>query len=492
MSENNPVSGRLEGPVMDKSARRLGTEPVIKLLVGFSLPAIVGTIVTSMYSVIDRIFVGQVVGPLAIAGMGLTFPISLVLMAFGMLIGIGTSARISISLGRQDTSGAEKILGTAFTLVLFTAFSLTILGTVFLDPILSLFGSSPDTLPYARQFIGIILLGAVFQFTGFGLNGVIGAQGHPRISMMTMVINALLNIILLIVFIYYLGWGVRGSALATLIAQAASAIWVFAFLRSKRSMLKIRLKHMIPDWKIVMGIVSIGMAPFAMQIAGSVVNAILNRGLKEYGGDMAVGAMSAIFSLTMLLVMPVIGINHGMQPIAGYNYGARKYDRVKRTLLLAMTGATAHLAVMTFLIQGFPHFFIQLFSTDPELVEIGTAGIGKFLLALPLAGIQIVGAHFFLAIGKAGKSLLMNLLRQVIILIPALLILPRFFGLTGVWYSMPLADFIAVCITGAFILHELGRLDRAHADSMNATSPLAPEERERLGLIENEEYPLQG
>jgi len=332
----------------------------------------------------------------------------------------------------------------------------------------------------------------VFQFIGFGLNGVIGAQGHPRVSMMTMVLNAVINIVLLIVFINHLGWGVRGSALATLIVQAASAAWVFGFLRSKRSMLKIRLRHMRPDRMIAMGIASIGMAPFAMQVAGSAVNAILNRGLKEYGGDMVVGAMSAIFSLTMLLVMPVIGINHGMQPIAGFNYGAKKYDRVKRTLLLAMAVATAHLAMMTALIQGFPHFFIRLFSADPELVDIGTSGIRKFLLALPLAGIQLVGAHFFLAIGKAGKSLVMNLLRQVIILIPALIMLPRFFGLAGVWYSMPLADFIAVCITGVFILYELGHLDRAHADSLKGGPALTREERERLGAVETEEYPLQG
>jgi Na+-driven multidrug efflux pump len=254
---------------MDQNAKRLGEEPIAKLLVGFSAPAIVGTIVTSMYSVIDRIFVGHVVGPFAIAGMGLTFPISLVLMAFGMLIGIGTSARISISLGRKDIEGANRILGNAFSLVLIASVALTATGIALLDPILSLFGSSPDTLPYARQFIGIILLGTVFQFIGFGLNGVIGAEGHPRISMMTMLLNASLNVVFLALFIYVLGWGVRGSALATLIAQAASAAWVFSFLRSKKSMLKIKLRHMRLDRRIVAGIVSIGMAPFAMQMAGA-------------------------------------------------------------------------------------------------------------------------------------------------------------------------------------------------------------------------------
>jgi len=477
---------------MDQNAKRLGEDPILKLLIGFSTPAIIGTIVTSMYSVIDRIFVGHIVGPLAIAGMGLTFPISMVLMAFGMLIGIGTAARVSISLGRQDVEAAERTLGNAFALVLIVSLALTTLGIIFLDPILSLFGSSPDTLPYARQFIRIILLGAVFQFIGFGLNGVIGAEGHPRISMMTMLLNASLNIIFLIIFIYGLGWGVRGSALATLIAQGASAAWVFFFLRSKKSMLTIRLKNMRIDKTIVLGILSIGMAPFAMQMAGSFVNAILNRGLKFYGGDMAVGAMSAIFSLTMLLVMPVIGINHGMQPIAGYNYGAEKYARVMKVLKLAIIGATIHLTIMFILIETFPHFFIQLFSRDAELVAIGTRGIRIFLLALPLAGIQIVGAHFFLAVGKALKSLLLNLLRQVIVLIPLLLVLPKFFGLTGVWASMPIADCIAVCITGVFVLYELAHLERAHATTLAGAPSASPGEQELLGTIEPAEYPMQG
>ncbi|HNV49021.1 MAG TPA: MATE family efflux transporter, partial [Spirochaetota bacterium] len=331
----------------------------MKLLVGFSAPAIVGTIVTSMYSVIDRIFVGLVVGPLAIAGMGLTFPISLVLMAFGMLIGTGTAARVSISLGQKDLASAERILGNGISLVLIASLSLTVSGLIFLDPILSLFGGSPATLPYARQFIGIILLGAVFQFLGFGLNGVISAQGHPRIAMMTMILNAALNIVLLILFIYGFGWGVRGSALATLIAQATSAAWVMGFLRSRRSMLRIRLRNMRLDRRIVLAIASVGMAPFAMQFTGSFVNAILNRGLKEHGGDMAVGAMSAIFSLAILLVMPVIGINHGMQPIVGYNFGAQKYDRVKKTLTLAIAGATIHLSAMFALVQIGPEFFIR-------------------------------------------------------------------------------------------------------------------------------------
>ncbi|HOS38690.1 MAG TPA: MATE family efflux transporter [Spirochaetota bacterium] len=470
---------------MERNAQRLGEEPILKLLVGFSAPAIVGTIVTSMYSVIDRIFVGQVVGPLAIAGMGLTFPISLVLMAFGMLIGTGTAARVSISLGQKDLASAERILGNGISLVIIASLSLTVSGLIFLDPILSLFGGSPATLPYARQFIGIILLGAVFQFLGFGLNGVISAQGHPRIAMMTMILNAALNIVLLILFIYGFGWGVRGSALATLIAQATSAAWVMGFLRSRRSMLRIRLRNMRLDRRIVLAIASVGMAPFAMQFTGSFVNAILNRGLKEHGGDMAVGAMSAIFSLAILLVMPVIGINHGMQPIVGYNFGAQKYDRVKKTLTLAIAGATIHLSAMFALVQIGPEFFIRLFSDDPGLVSIGTHGMGIFLLAMPLVGVQIVGAHFFLAIGKAAKSVLLNMLRQIFILIPALIILPRFFGLNGVWMSIPIADAIAVCITGAFVLYEIRHLQRAHDASLTAG-------KEHYEGLSEPEYPLQG
>ncbi len=451
---------------MNKNAKRLGEENVNRLLFQFSLPAIVGALVNSFYALIDRIFVGQYIGKEAFAGVGITFPITLVLMAFGMLIGIGTTARVSIKLGEQKPAEAEHIIGNAFALQLISSFILTSLGLFFLDDLLVLFGASPEIMPYANDFISIILLAAAFQFIGFGLNGILAAEGHPRLSMFTMILNATVNILLLILFIIILKMGVRGSALATLIAQAVTAIWVVVFLRSKKSMLKLRIKNMALKKEIVLGIFSIGISPFAMQIAGSFVMAILNRRLSQYGGDAAVGAMNAIFGTAIFLFMPMIGISQGAQPIIGYNYGAGLYARVKGTYKTAVLAASAYSLLCFILIQSFPHFFIQMFTSDPEITDIGTHGIRIYTAMFPLIGFQMISANFFLAIGKAGKSLLMNMLRQVIVLMPLLIILPGFFSLNGIWISVPLSDIISSILTSIFLIIEIRRLDEAHAASL--------------------------
>jgi putative MATE family efflux protein len=451
---------------MDKNAKRLGEENVNRLLFIFSLPAIIGALVNSFYALIDRIFVGQFVGKEAFAGVGITFPISLILMAFGMLIGMGTTARVSIKLGEQKIEEAEQIMGNAFALQLIFSFVLTSLGLFFLDDMLLFFGASAEIMPYAKDFISIILLAAVFQFTGFGLNGIISAQGRPRLSMLTMILNAAVNILLVALFIGVFKMGVAGSAIATLIAQAVSAIWVLCFLRSKKSMLKLRIRNMALKKEIITGIFSIGMSPFAMQIAGSLVFTILNRRLVHYGGDAAVGAMNAIFGTAIFMVMPMIGISQGAQPIIGYNYGARLFNRVKITLRTAILAASIYAAVVFILIQSFPHFFIQLFTNDAGIVDIGTHGIRIYTAMLPIIGFQIVSATFFLAIGKAVKSLLMNMLRQVIVLIPLLLILPLYFGLNGVWASVPLSDIISAALTAFFIFMEIRELNKAHAISL--------------------------
>jgi putative MATE family efflux protein len=448
---------------MYSNAKRLGEENINKLLFSFSLPAIIGALVNSFYALIDRIFVGQFVGKEAFEGVGITFPIALVLMAFGMLIGIGTTARVSIKLGEQKKDEAEQILGNAFTLQLIFSFVLSSVCLFFLDDLLYFFGASAEILPYAKQFISIILLAAVFQFVGFGLNGILAAEGHPRLSMLTMILNAGINIVLLILFIRVLKWGVAGSALATLIAQAVAAAWVLGFLRSKKSMLKLRVKNMALKKEIILGIFSIGMSPFAMQIAAGLVMAVLNRRLTQYGGDAAIGAMNAMFGTTIFMVMPLIGISQGAQPIIGYNYGARLYKRVKKTLKAAIVVATIHAVTVFVLMQSIPHFFIQLFTNDPEIVTIGTHGIRIYTLLLPVIGFQIISANFFLSIGKAWVSLLMNMLRQVIILIPLLIILPPFFDLDGIWMSVPISDLSAAMLTAVFVIIEIRRLDEAHA-----------------------------
>ena len=338
---------------MEDKTRVLGEKPVGKLLVEFSIPAIVGTVANSLYTIIDRLFVGNVVGADAIAGMSLTMPISFVIMAFGMLIGVGSGSLISIRLG-ENKEEAEKILGNAFMLSLIISVVVSGIFLLTLNPLLTHFGASPKTLPYARQFISIILYGSLFQYLSFGLSAVIRAEGNPRVAMGVMLINAGINIVLDFIFIYLLGFGLRGTAVATVISQAVSATWVLLYFRGKTSVLKLRGRNMALQMNILKGIFAIGMAPFFMQLIASVVNILYNRGLAQYGGDAAIGAFGIINTITMFILMPIFGINQGAQPIIGYNYGALEFGRVKKTLKLAIIAATGMIANLSvFFTRGF-------------------------------------------------------------------------------------------------------------------------------------------
>jgi putative MATE family efflux protein len=445
---------------MEERTQTLGEKPVGKLLLEFSIPAIIGMMANSLYTIIDRLFVGNVVGADAIAGMSLTMPISFIIMAFGMLIGVGSGSLISIRLGENKIEQAEKILGNAFTLTLIISVVVSGFLILSLDSLLTHFGASPATLPYARQFISIILYGSLFQYISFGLSAIIRAEGNPRIAMMTLLINAGLNIVLDFVFICMLGLGLRGTAVATVISQAVAAIWVLAYFRGQHSVLKLRTQNMSLQLKLIKGIFAIGMAPFFMQLAASVVNLLFNRGLAQYGGDAAIGAFGIIGTITMFILMPIFGINQGAQPIIGYNYGALKYGRVKRALKLALAAATMIVVVGFVLLEMFPRQVLGAFTSDQELIDIGINGMRIFLLALPIVGFQVVGANYFQAIGKAFKSLILSMMRQVIALIPMLIILPHFFGLKGVWMASPISDLVAFLITSAFLLPEINLLSR--------------------------------
>lgn len=451
---------------MDEKTKQLGENPVSQLLWKFSVPAIIGMIASSIYTVIDRLFVGNIVGADAIAGMSVTMPITFIMMAFGMLIGMGASPLVSIRLGEQKRDEAENILGNAFTLTLIISVLVTTLCLVFLDPLLTHFGASPHILPYGRQFISIILLGSLFNYISFGLSAVIRAEGNPRIAMMTLLINAGINIVLDFIFIYLLGYGIRGTAVATVISQAISATWVILHFRGKSNVLRLRLKYMPLRFDLIKGIFSIGMAPFSMQLTASVVIILFNQGLARYGGDAAIGAFGIINTIAMFVLMPIIGINQGAQPIIGYNYGARQLDRVKRTLKLAIVSATLLVTGGFILIQLFPTQLLGAFTSDKELISIGVHGMRLYLLVLPVVGFQIVSANFFQAIGKAGKSMLLSMLRQVIILIPLLIILPRIFHLEGVWYAGPISDFTSSLVTAVFLLAEMRILKRKHAENL--------------------------
>lgn len=453
---------------MDRSAQ-LGQEDIGKLLLKFSIPAIVGMIVNALYNIIDRIFVGQGVGALAISGIAVAFPIMIVTMAFGMLVGMGATALISIRLGQQKKDEAEKILGNAFILNIAISIVLTIIGLIFLEPLLTAFGASPEVLAYAKDFTSIILIATVFGNTAFSMNNVIRADGSPKIAMVTMLIGAIINTILNPIFIFGLHLGIRGSALATVISQIISCIWVLSYFFSKRSSLKIYRKNLKLDKEIIRSIFAIGMSPFAMQLAASVITIFFNRSLLTYGGDLAIAALGIINSIAMLILMPIFGINQGVQPIIGFNYGAKQYDRVKKALKLAILAATAISTTGWILVEIFPHTIMMVFSGDnQELVKIGSRGLRMFLIMLPIIAFQIVSSNYFQSVGKAKHSMFLSLSRQVIFLLPMILILPKFFGLDGVWAAGPTADVLSSLVTGVFIFIEIKHLNRFHTNPMSS------------------------
>lgn len=455
---------------MDKKTKQLGEARLAHLLLKFSIPAIIGMMASSIYTLIDRLFVGNLVGADAIAGMSVTMPISFILIAFGTLVGIGAGALVSIRLGEQKKEEAENILGNAFTLFLIISIVISGACLLFLDPLLTHFGASPRIIPYAKQFISIILFGSVFQHLSFGLGSIIRSEGNPKLAMMTQLINAGMNIILDYVFVFIFHWGLQGTAIATVISQAISATWVVLHFCSPRSVLKLRFKNMPLRFDLVKAIFSIGMAPFAMQLTASVVNILFNQGLGRYGGDAAIGAFGVISALTMFSIMPILGITQGLQPILGYNYGARQFVRVKKALWMGIFAATVIVTLFTLAVELFPETLLRAFTSDPKLLSIGVPGMRLYLLMLPLVGFQIVSSNFFQAIGKAHKSMLTALLRQVIVLIPMLLILPPFFKINGVWGAGPISDFIAAIATAIILAFELRHLNDNNPNGVTASN----------------------
>ncbi len=439
----------------------LGTESITKLLFQYSIPAIVGMLVGALYNVVDTFFVGRMNNPYAISGVGLTYPISIVILAFSLLVGVGAAANISIRLGRRDQAGAEAVLGNALSMALFISVILTAGGILLVNPILESLGASENTLPFARDYINIILAGNVFNVITLSLNHSIRGEGNPLKSGATQFIGAGLNCILDPIFIFTFGMGVKGAACATIISQMVSCIWVLAHFFGGRSHLKFKWRNMMPQKAIILSIASIGVSPFAMQIATSVAQVILNRTIFSMGqeiADFAIGASSLIIRLNSLLLMPIIGIGQGLQPILGYNYGAKQFDRVTSALKRGMTAGTLYAIAGTGLMVLFPGFFIRLFTSDPEIIRYGTAGLRISLLGSFFLGIQILGTSYFQSVGKAQTSVLLSLLRQVFLLIPCYLIFAKLWGLTGIWAAMPVADTLSVFITVVFVWKEMQRI----------------------------------
>lgn len=432
-----------------REQKRLGEEKISKLLIEFSIPAIIGMLVNTLYNIIDRMFIGHIpeIGHLAIAGVGITMPLMTIIMAFGMLIGIGTATRISIKLGEGKRNEAEKHLGNACTLIVVISVLLTIIGLVFMQPLLNAFGASENIITYAEQYIQIIYFGCIFNVLGFGLNHSIRSDGSPKIAMLSMLIGAITNIVLDPIFIFVFDLGVRGGAIATVISQLVSGIWVIYYFTKGKSALKIKREYLKLNKEVVLSIFAIGVSPFSMQLANCAVQVVSNNSLQRYGGDTAVAAMTVINSLAMIFLMPIFGINQGMQPIIGYNYGAKKYSRVKETVKYGIIAATIIVTIGFLVVETFPEKLFQIFNNSPELLETGIPGMRIFLCMLPLVGGQIIVTNYFQSIGKVKISMLLSLLRQVILLIPCLIIIPIFKGLTGVWLAGPVSDFLSVIIT---------------------------------------------
>lgn len=438
---------------------KLGQENVLKLLLEFSIPAIVGMLVSALYNVIDRIFIGNSSGALGLAGITVGFPIIIIQMAFGGMIGIGSTSLISIKLGQRNKEDAERIMGNAVVLLGVISLLITVFGLLFLDPILIIFGSSAEVLPYARDYMSVILFGSVFASVSFGMNNFIRAEGKPGVAMATMLIGAVLNALLAPLFIFGFHWGMKGAGLATILSQAISATWIVSYFFTGRSILKIRRVNMKLDLQVIGRIVTIGLAPFSMQLASSVVTALMNNSLRRFGGDLAISGLGIVNSLVTLIILPIIAINQGAQPIIGYNFGAHKYDRVLTTLKFSILAATGISSLGFIVTRLFATPLISLFSGgDQALIELGSHMLKVILVFLPIVGFQIVGAGYFQAIGKATQSIFLSLSRQVLFLIPALLILPDFFELDGVIASGPAADLFSAVVTGICLFFGIRKL----------------------------------
>ena len=438
--------------VGQKTPTALGTENIGKLLMQYAVPAIIAMTASSLYNMVDSIFIGHGVGTMAISGLALTFPLMNLAAAFGSLVGVGAATLISVKLGQKDYDTAQRVLGNVFVLNILLGVAFTVIVMAFLDPILYFFGGSDETVGYARDYMYIILLGNTITHLYLGLNAVLRSSGHPQKAMYATIATVIINTILDPVFIYGFGWGIRGAAIATIVAQIISLMWQLWIFSSKEELLHFHRGIFRLKRKIVFDSLAIGMSPFLMNMAACFIVILINQGLKKYGGDLAIGAFGIVNRLVFIIVMIVMGLNQGMQPIAGYNFGAKQYERVTKTLKLTIiyvTGVTTFGFIIGML---FSDTVVGIFTSDAELIELSAKGLRIVVMFFPIIGFQMVTAIFFQSIGMASQAIFLSLTRQMVVLLPCLLILPRFFGAAGVWYSMPISDLLASLIAGTMLV----------------------------------------
>ncbi len=438
----------------------LGTKPVGRLLWQYAAPAIVAMTASSLYNIIDRAFIGQIVGADAIAGLGITFPFMNLSAAFGAAVGVGASTCISVKLGQKDYKTAEELLGNTVTLNLIVGFLFMVICMLFLDPILRFFGASEVTLPYAREFMEVILLGNMITHMYFGMNAVLRAAGKPRHAMYATLFTVACNIVLVITFVWLFRWGIRGAAMATITSQTLALCWQLWIFSDKEEI--IHLKSGIYKLKAVLvrNIIAIGISPFLMNVAACIIVIFMNNQLVRYGGDMDVASYSISNSIAMMFVMFVMGVNQGMQPIAGYNYGAENYDRLMKVLNISMMAATAIMLTGWLIAMFLPYYCARIFTTDQTLIELSIFAIRVNMLVFPVIGFQMVITNFFQCIGKVQTAIFLSLSRQLLLLLPLLVVLPLIWGIDGVWAALPASDATAALMAAIVMMSYMNKLKR--------------------------------
>ena len=443
----------------------LGTQPVGRLLWQYALPGVIAMTASSLYNMVDSIFIGHGVGPMALAALGISFPLMNIGAAFGAAVGVGGATLMSLRLGQRQYDKANHVLGNMVALNIIMGLLVGIVSLIFLDPILTFFGASEQTLPHAHDYMFILLVGNVITHLYLGLNAALRSASKPRQAMIATIVTVVLNTILDPIFIWPLHMGIKGAAIATVLAQFVVLCWQLWQFSRQRELLHLKWRFLIPARNIVKDIVSIGVSPFAMQLTGCVVAIFMNNALMAYGGDLAVGAYSIANRLGFIFFMVIMGICQGMQPIAGYNYGARNMERVKSVVRLAITASVASMIVGWIIGELFPEACVRMFSNDEDLIAISIRGIRINMLVFPVIGYQATVTNFFQTIGKVRISIFMSLSRQLLFLLPMLLLFSSLWGLDGVWFSLPASDLVAFLV--AVVIME--RFKRQHATQ--ATPP---------------------
>lgn len=443
----------------NKELERLGTEKISKLLWEYSIPAITGTLVYILYNIVDRMFISFGLGRLAIAGVSITLPIFTLILAISLFIGVGSGVLISINIGAQKKSVAERILGVALCLFICIGIIFSILGTIYIDNILRLFGATPENLVYARDYMKVIFIAAPFQFLSIGLNNIIRGEGSPKIAMKMNIIGAIINIILDPILIFKLNLGIQGAAIATIIANMVVAFFQVRHFTMGDSKIKLKKINMKLDYEIIKQISKVGISPFTMQLSNSIVVIFINKSLNIYGGDIAIAAYGIINSINVLLYMPIVGINQGSQPILGYNYGAKKYSRVRETYIKSLMVAFIITLIGFILVMFFPNILVYPFIKDDiELKKLTIKAIKIMFSMVLLLGLNTIGSSYFQSIGKAKITAGINIFKQIILMLSFLYFLPKHYGLLGVWESVPYTEGITFLLVAYFIRKELKHL----------------------------------